>query len=186
MHLRIVASLLLLVFLHTPAAVALAESPGVPLNKQTNLGLYLTATEAWTLWQAHPEQTIVLDVRTQEEYMLVGHAPMARNIPVMFLEPTWERIAMTPNSDFISQIKNQFKQDALLLLMCRSGGRSAMAVNALAEVGFTRVYNIIDGFEGDKIRERGHNNDGKRMLNGWKNAGAPWTYDLDPALLYLP
>jgi thioredoxin 1 len=26
---------------------------------------------------------------------------------------------------------------------------------------------------------------GKRMKNGWKNSGLPWTYDLDPKLMYL-
>ena len=25
---------------------------------------------------------------------------------------------------------------------------------------------------------------GKRMKNGWKNSGVPWTYDCDPALLW--
>lgn len=34
--------------------------------------------------------------------------------------------------------------------MCRSGGRSAAAVNLLAGAGFTNVYNITDGMEGDK------------------------------------
>ncbi len=28
--------------------------------------------------------------------------------------------------------------------------------------------------------------DGKRMKNGWKNSGAPWTYELDPELMYMP
>ena len=32
--------------------------------------------------------------------------------------------------------------------MCRSGNRSAQAVNLLAEVGFRSVYNIMDGMEG--------------------------------------
>ncbi len=68
--------------------------------------------------------------------------------------------------------------------MCRSGGRSALAVNALAEAGFEHVYNIIDGMEGDKVDEPGSVYLGKRMKNGWKNSGSPWTYDCDPELLW--
>ena len=26
----------------------------------------------------------------------------------------------------------------------------------------------------------------KRMVNGWKNCGAPWAYDLIPDLIVLP
>jgi rhodanese-related sulfurtransferase len=40
------------------------------------------------------------------------------------------------------------KPDDMLLVICRSGGRSAMAINALAKAGFKNVYNIIEGMEG--------------------------------------
>ena len=70
--------------------------------------------------------------------------------------------------------------------MCRSGGRSAFAVNMLSKAGFKNVYNIIDGFEGDKVKNPNSYFNGKRLVNGWKNSGAPWTYDLDPKLMYLP
>ena len=48
----------------------------------TSLGLYVTAREAYDMWQADPERVRILDVRTPEEYVFVGHAPMAWNIPV--------------------------------------------------------------------------------------------------------
>jgi rhodanese-related sulfurtransferase len=70
--------------------------------------------------------------------------------------------------------------------MCRSGGRSAYAVNLLAKTGFKNVYSIVDGFEGDKLDIEGSYYKGKRLVNGWKNSGAPWTYQLDSELLYLP
>ena len=72
-----------------------------------------------------------------------------------------------------------------LLVTCRSGGRSALAVNALAKAGFKRAYNVIDGMEGDLVNDPGSANHGKRMKNGWKNSGAPWTYDVNPALLWI-
>ena len=49
----------------------------IPKLKQTNLGLYLTAKEAFEKWEAAPENVFVLDVRTPEEYIFVGHAEMA-------------------------------------------------------------------------------------------------------------
>ena len=68
--------------------------------------------------------------------------------------------------------------------MCRSGGRSAMAVNQLAADGFKNVYNITDGFEGDKVEDPESVFFGKRMRNGWKNS-APWTYGIDPEKIIL-
>ena len=58
-------------------------------------------------------------------------------------------------------------------------------MNALAQAGFTNVYNVIDGFEGDKVDDPTSYYDGKRMKNGWKNSGAPWTYDCEPDLLWI-
>ena len=61
-----------------------------------------------------------------------------------------------------------------------------MAVNLLAEAGFKNAYNIIDGMEGDLVEDPDSMFVGKRMKNGWKNAGVPWTYDVDPDLVRLP
>ena len=47
------------------------------------------------------------------------------------------------------------------------------------------MYNVIDGFEGDKVEDPESVFHGKRMRNGWKNS-APWTYQLDPELVWLP
>lgn len=69
--------------------------------------------------------------------------------------------------------------------MCRSGGRGAMAVNQLAEAGFTQVYNIVDGMEGDAVEDPESVFQGQRLRNGWKNSGLPWTYKIDPERLPL-
>jgi rhodanese-related sulfurtransferase len=87
------------------------------------------------------------------------------------------------NKDFITQVKERFKADDTILVMCRSGGRSAMAVNGLDKAGFTNVHNIIDGFEGNKVEDPESIYHGTR--NGWKNS-VPWTYRLDPKLVWLP
>ena len=53
----------------------------VPEKKQTALGLYVTSLEAYEMWKADPDSVTIVDVRTPEEYIFVGHAPMARNVP---------------------------------------------------------------------------------------------------------
>ena len=161
----------------------------VPEGKLTSLGLYITAREAYDMWKAEPEQIKVLDVRTFEEYVLIGHAEMAANVPLAFPSYKWDvdkgNYSVVTNSDFIAHVSKRFQPDDTILVMCRSGGRSAMAVNALAKAGFTNAYNIIDGFEGDKVDDPESIYHGMRMRNGWKNS-APWTYRLDPQLVWLP
>lgn len=162
----------------------------VPMEKRTILELYATSKEAYAMWQKSPEEIKILDCRTPEEYIFVGHAPMANNIPLRFMSYTWDttknNYVMRDNPDFVSETKKRFKVTDTILIMCRFGGRSAVSVNTLAKAGFKRVYNIIDGFEGDPINDSESYFDGKHMKNGWKNSGAPWTYQLDPRLIYLP
>ena len=164
-----------------------SHSENLPREKQTTLGLYVTAREAYEMWKADPERIKILDVRTPEEYLFVGHAEKARNIPLAFVKHQWNaeknQPAMAPNSDFVSRVKSVFSPTDTLVVTCRSGGRSAMAVNALAKSGFENVYNIIDGMEGDTVKDPESVHDGKRMKNGWKNS-APWTYDVNPELLW--
>jgi rhodanese-related sulfurtransferase len=162
----------------------------LPKGKQTVLGLYVTSKEAFEKWQADPEKVKILDVRTPEEYIFVGHPEMAWNIPLAFQTYQWDslkgRFAIEPNPDFIDQVKYQFTPDDTLLIICRSGGRSAMAVNMLAEKGFKDSYNVTDGMEGDLVKDPDNLFEGKRMKNGWKNSGLPWTYQVNPEKLRLP
>jgi rhodanese-related sulfurtransferase len=133
---------------------------------------------------------LLIDVRTPEEYLFVGHAPMAWKIPVAAQSYEWdagkEQFPMKLLPDFVSRVKSVAKADDTLLVMCRSGGRSAIAVNQLAQAGFKNVYNITDGVEGDKVEDTGSvfYGNGKRMRNGWKNS-APWVYGYDPEKIIL-
>jgi rhodanese-related sulfurtransferase len=163
--------------------------PQLPKAKQTTLGLYVTAQEPYEMWKAEPERVNILGVRTPEEYLFVGHAEMARNIPLAFVKYQWNadknEPVMEPNPDFISSAKRLFNATDKLLVTCRSGGRSALAVNALAKSGFENVYNIIYGMEGDPVDDPGSVYHGKRMRNGWKNSGSPWTYGANPELIWI-
>jgi len=164
--------------------------PELPQEKQTSLGLYLTAQEAYEKWKEAPETVKIIDVRTTEEYLFVGHAEMAWNIPSMLQTYEWDankkELPVKPNPDFVSQVKEVAKPSDTLLVMCRSGGRSALAVNRLAEAEFRNVYNIIDGMEGDTVDDPVSVFHDKRMRNGWKNSGLPWTYELIPERMRLP
>ena len=57
------------------------------------------------------------------------------------------------------------------------------AVNLMTQVGYTNVYNIVDGMEGDLIKDPESAFYGKRMKNGWKNSGNPWTYEINHDLV---
>ncbi len=166
-----------------------AAETQLPKSKQTDLGLYITAKEAYEQWKLSSGRIKIIDCRTPEEYVFVGHAPMAFNIPGEFFAYKFDAVKNKPmmvaNPDFLHQVKKKFQTDDTIFIMCRSGGRSAKCVNILAEGGFKNVFNIIDGFEGDKVKDPGSYFDGKRMRNGWKNSGAPWTYKLDPEKMHL-
>jgi rhodanese-related sulfurtransferase len=108
---------------------------------------------------------------------------MAVNIPIRFLKPGTtirNRPVMPLNENFVAEVEKRYKKTDTILVMCRSGGRSAAAVNMLAEAGFSNIHNVTDGFEGDADRNGG------RTRNGWKNSDVPWTYKLDPKLVYNP
>ena len=172
-----------------PEAAAAAKKPEIPKKKQTTLGLYVTAKEAYAMWQKD-KNIKILDCRTPEEYVFVGHAPMAYNIPGMFMKYRWDAkkkmYVMRNNRRFVRQVKKVFKPTDTILIMCRSGARSAKCTNKLAKAGYKKVYNIYDGFEGDKVKDKNSPQYGKRTKNGWRNSGAPWTYHLDVNLVYLP
>lgn len=178
------------VLLAAPPFVSANTASGneVPERKRTTLGLYVTAAEAYEMWLSAADTVKVIDVRTPEEYAFVGHPEMSWNIPIAFV--TYQRkggrfeYGSRMNPDFVAHVLEVAAPTDVLLVTCRSGGRSAMAVNALAAAGFKNVYNIVDGVEGDKVHDPDSVFDGKRMRNGWKNS-APWVYSIDPEKVIL-
>ena len=182
--------LLVATFLILSFSIASFADTSVPKKKQTDFGLIITALDAYTEWHTNPDKVKILDVRTTGEYIFVGHAPMATNIPFKFLKADMDLKKMKPimpvNENFVDEVRKKFNETDTIMVMCRSGVRSAMSVNKLVKAGFKNVYNIVDGFEGNKINIPESYNNGKRLVNGWKNSGAPWTYELDPNLVYHP
>ncbi len=167
----------------TSGAVYAAEKPAKKKH-QTKLDLYLSAKEVPEFIEKNKDKVVFIDVRTPAEIEYVGHTNMMdKNVPLHFKDfSKWnekkKRYADEPfNDNFEKDVeevvkkKGLTKEDAKVILMCRSGSRSAYATNLLADQGFKQVYTVIDGFEGGKDKKTGH-----RTKNGWKNAGNPWTY----------
>ena len=163
-------------------------------KKQTTLGLYMTSTQAYDYMMEHLDDTLFLDVRTPSELNYLGvTSVMDANVPTDTMDGSkWDdkknRYARKHNKNFVADVDARLKakrltKDDTVILMCRSGKRSAKAVNVLAKAGYTKVYTVVDGYEGDKVKKG--KNKGKRMKNGWKNAGLPWTYSLDKDMMYF-
>lgn len=136
----------------------------LPPPKRTSLGLYVMAADAFEQWKANPKSVKIIDVRTPEEVRLIGSPEMALRVP----------LTRSPQ-EFVGRVRKIASPDETLLIICRSGNRSAIAVNMLAQGGFKNTYSIVDGFEGDRNADRSSPDFGKRTVNGWKNAGLPWT-----------
>jgi len=162
----------------------------LPKGKQTTPGLYVTAREAYEKWKADPDKVMILDVRTPEEYIFIGHPTMAWKIPVAAQTYEWDaakqQFPMKLLPDFVARVSKVAKPGDTILAMCRSGGRSAIAVNLLAQAGFKNVCNIVDGMEGDTVEDAQSVFAGQRLRNGWKNSGCPWTYKQTTERMVLP
>lgn len=198
MYLRfIMAAILLGVALTAISLDALATDPAqLPAAKRTTAGLYLDAKDAYALKQQLGDKAFFLDVRTRYEVVYTGMPTVAdANIP--YVEhpeyAQWDdkagRFKLDVNGDFAAELARRMSQhglgkDGTLILMCRSGDRSARAANLLAQLGYTKVYSVVDGFEGDLAKDGPQA--GQRVVNGWKNAGLPWTYKLDKKKLTIP
>lgn len=176
-------------------ALSLGAAPAltadIPESKKTRLGLYMTALEASEAAAADRGKVLFIDVRTPGEVMFVGAADATdANVPFVDLAipTTWDaknnRLLLVRNEAFAAKVEARLDAKRLgksdrVIVMCRSGDRSAKAVDTLADAGFTNVWTVIDGFEGDLSK------DGRRDVNGWRNAGLPWTYKLDKTKLDL-
>lgn len=122
----------------------------------------VTATEAHSMLIERPD-SVLLDVRTAAEWTWVGVPDVAGT---RFVE--WVRWpGGQPNPTFVEEATSGLDEARVVLVLCRSGARSAAAATALTAAGFTEVYNVSDGFEGDLDHEN-------HRRGGWRGAGLPW------------
>ena len=120
---------------------------------------------AWRLFEAGRLQLV--DVRSGEERKFVGHVPGSAHV-------AWATgTSLARNPRFVRELEAKVGgKDAIVLLLCRSGKRSALAAEAAAKAGFTHVFNVLEGFEGeiDAQQHRGG-------ADGWRFHQLPWVQD---------
>jgi len=133
----------------------------------------VSVREVWARLQSDPA-TVMIDCRTRAEWAYVG-LPDLSGIGKQLLTVEWQTFPDNRiNPDFVKVLSEALeatgvKKDAEIFFICRSGGRSRMAAQAMAEAGYARCRNVTEGFEGplDTLRHRG-------SASGWKVAGLPW------------
>lgn len=91
----------------------------------------------------------IIDIREPEELRQNGVIPGSINAPRGMLE-------FYADSS-LPYHKPEFKKDSRIILQCASGGRSALAVVTLKQMGYTNVAHLDGGFK------------------AWKEAGLPVT-----------
>lgn len=188
MRTRLVAPLFALCFGLLAGQAQAVDPASLPKIKISKLGLYMEAKEVPAFLQAHAPKVLFVDVRTIEELLFVGvpdGLDGQASFGIMHYDK-WDDKKSTfprnPNPDFLSQFelwtldKGIEKTDPIVII-CRSGDRSALSADLLARHGYTNVWSVVDGFEGDTAKDGPQK--GQRVVNGWKNAGLPWSYNLD-------
>ena len=108
---------------------------------------------------------LFIDCRSEAEFYFVGHPEGA--VHVAWAEaPDWEI-----NPHFVAEVRKLVSHsiDRPVVIICRSGNRSVDAAKALESAGFTRVINVLHGFEG-ALNERHHRGE----ISGWRFDGLPW------------
>ena len=99
------------------------QDPGEPYFR-------VDSPEAQSIIEAEPDQTVVVDVRRDDEWV-TGHVSGAIHIPIDDLP---DRIEEVP-------------RDKKVLFICAAGVRSGLACEVAASMGFDsdNLYNIEDG-----------------------------------------
>jgi len=116
------AAVLLLAFVAVPAVFGETSEAGSYID--------ITVDEAYKMIKKAHKNLVILDVRNQSEYDL-GHLYNAVLIPVYELE------------DRINELQEHINDP--IIVYCKSGYRSQIACEILANNGFTNVYNMLGG-----------------------------------------
>ena len=107
-----------------PLLVSIALLTGCGGN--TADGAYQQITQEKAKEMMDTQDVIILDVREQSEYDS-GHIPGAVLLPVGTIDEATAAAAIPA-------------KDSTVLVYCRSGNRSKTAASALAELGYTNLY----------------------------------------------
>jgi len=131
----------------------------------------LTPEQAYEMLSDDP-RAVLIDVRSNMEFLFVGHPRGAISLPWID-EPDW-----IINPHFATEVRklmlggitsHEDAGSAAVVLICRSGKRSLEAGAVLTDEGFTNVYNVLDGFEGE-LDDNHH----RSASGGWRHLQLPW------------
>jgi rhodanese-related sulfurtransferase len=127
-----------------------------------------------TAWQMLEQvrDCIMVDVRTTAEWAYVG-GPDMRAIGKSAIALEWQVFpSMQVDPDFVTKLADRVGsgRDVPLLMLCRSGVRSAAAARAMTAAGYRLCFNVAGGFEGG-LDDAGH----RGNAIGWKADGLPWS-----------
>ncbi len=157
-----------------------------------NIGI--TAQETYDLKSANEVPVLFIDVRDPVEIMFIGSTDMTDlNIPFLTVDRNlWNEekgvFQLLKNNDFTSQVEaalsaRDLDKDTMIITMCRSGSeRGKPSADALREAGFTNAHYVINGFQGDVIKEGEQK--GFRLQNGWQNSNLPWSPKMNGDKIY--
>jgi len=125
-------------------------------------------------------EILFIDVRDPVEILLGGHPELIDAVVPVRLQSNvfnedlleWE---LKDNPDFLKYMDaaltefGKTKGD-MIVLTCGSGWRSAFAAGKLYDAGYTDVWHITDGYDGEE-------KPGLNSANAWHLQGFPWSYD---------
>jgi rhodanese-related sulfurtransferase len=126
---------------------------------------HLTPKEAAKFLHDNPSALFV-DCRSEMEFLLRRPSGGRQCMCPGTTAPTGKSIRT-----FVGEVKKLAGHsfDRPVVLICRSGNRSVDAGHALEGAGFTQVYNVLHGFEGE-LDDNHH----RGAMNGWRFEGLPW------------
>ncbi|GAB4573151.1 MAG: rhodanese-like domain-containing protein [Anaerolineae bacterium] len=104
-------------------------APAAQTTEATPLPALVSPQDAVSMLEADSEDVVLLDVRTQQEWDIDGHAAQAMLIPL----------------DQLPQRYTELDPNDTIIVVCRSGNRSQTASQFLREQGFSRVTEVERG-----------------------------------------
>lgn len=113
--------------------------------------IYKDDISSTTAFAMQKDGALLIDVRTKPEFKEL-RAKDSINIPIFYAQKR-QRVFNRNFLNEIYEISNK-KLDKKIILICRSGSRTKLASNLLAEQGFSNVYNVQYGFQYDWLKAK--------------------------------